>query len=273
MTEATRVVHRREDGDDPRTILATTYQMRNPFRQFADGVASELDVLCYFEHAQAADLCPKGGAVLDVCCGRGLLIPFLRYRAAPRLYCGVDLHPANARWSQGADPRREKEQATYPFPLHFVESNVANMSEPVRAVCPDPFDLIVFSSSIEHMQPDAQQAALACCRALAAPNAVLYLTCPVTPEGQSGYATQYAAHVYEPTDSELHRWLRAAGWAIRDRYGLVTKTKHFRAVLPTSGLAVAERLYASMPREQALPTIAALFPTCALEVAYVCVPV
>ncbi len=80
--------------------------MRNPFRQFADGMASELDEHCYWQHAFAADLCKAGGRVLDVCCGRGLLIPFLRYRAKPSLYVGVDLHPANAPWREGADPRR-----------------------------------------------------------------------------------------------------------------------------------------------------------------------
>lgn len=270
MSEPLKIVHRREPTDDPRTILATTYQMRNPFRQFYDGAATELDVLCYFEHAQAADLCPKGGAVLDVCCGRGLLLPFLRYRAHPRLYCGVDIHPQNAKWREGADPRRETDQVVYPFPTYFVESNVATMTAPVQAQCPEPFDLIVFTSSIEHMQPTAQQAALRECTILAAPTARLYLTCPVTPEGLIGYDTQYAAHVYEPTESELRTWLGQAGWSVRARYGLVTKTKYYRQALHGQALAVANRLYDAMPREQALPTIAALFPACALEVAFVC---
>src|ERR1700734_225930 len=106
------IVPRIEDGTDRREIHCTTYQMRNPFRQFADGVASELDVHCYFQHAAAADLCPPVGRVLDVCCGRGLLIPFLRYRGTPRLYIGVDIDEDNAKWTEGADPRQEEKIKT-----------------------------------------------------------------------------------------------------------------------------------------------------------------
>ena len=77
-----QVVERIEPDVDPRDVLCTTYQMRNCFRQFFDGVASELDVHCYFQHAFAADLCPKSGRVLDVCCGRGLLIQAFRVGCA-----------------------------------------------------------------------------------------------------------------------------------------------------------------------------------------------
>lgn len=126
------IIPKIEPGTNRREVLCTTYQMRNCFRQFADSAASELDVHCYFQHAYAADLCPKGGAVLDVCCGRGLLIPFLRYRAECSLYVGVDIHPQNARWKDGADPRRESRQKTdWGFERIFVHSNVAEMAEPV----------------------------------------------------------------------------------------------------------------------------------------------
>ena len=268
-----KIVAKIENGQDRRQVLCTTYQMRNCFRQFADGVASELDVHCYFQHAYAADLLPKNGRVLDVCCGRGLLIPFLRYRGnPPSVYVGVDIHPGNAKWREGADPRREGESKTdWGFPLLFVESNVDSMAGPIREKTKGkPFNLIVFTSAIEHMQPTSQAQSLRECRKVSEPGTVLYLTCPVTPKGQDGYRCQYAAHVYEPNQAELQGWLSAAGWQIVRMIGLSTGAKHFREKLSGNALAGAEAIYRMMPREQALPTIAALYPAAALEIAFVC---
>lgn len=270
-----------EDGMDRREVAYTTYQMRNCFRQFADGVASELDVHCYLQHAAAADLCKKGWKVLDVCCGRGLLIPFLRYRlATPSLYVGVDAEPANARWKDGADPRREAEQKKdgWGFETVFVEGTVDRMADAVAGafhVPPGPsptptFDLIVYTSAIEHMQPAAQAESLRQCGLLSKPETLLYLSCPITEPGRSGYDAQYAAHVYEPTEAELGEWLAAGGWRVRERHGLCTGAKAFRRLLSGADLEMAERVYAAMPREFALVTIAALLPQCAQEVAYVC---
>ena len=266
------IVYKIEDDIDPKTVTATTYQMRNPFRQFADGVAGELDTHCYFQHAAAADLCPVGGRVLDVCCGRGLLIPFIRYRAKPSLYCGVDIEPKNARWKDGADPRREKEQKTdWGFDRVFVESNVGNMAEPVRnAIGPEPFDLVVYTSAIEHMQIDDQKTSLMQAAELSRDGAYLYLSFPVTEPGRDGYDTQYAAHVYEPKETEIRDWLKSAGWIVKRRIGLCTKTGVFKKKLNGANLRGAEYINGIQPRAQALCTIAALYPDAATELAYIC---
>jgi len=268
-----RVVAKIEEGTDRREVAYTTYQMRNPFKQFADGVASELDVHCYLQHAAAADLCPKGGTVLDVCCGRGLLIPFLRYRGnAPSLYVGVDAEPRNARWKDGADPRREADATKdWGFRTVFVEARVDAMADKVGdAASTLQFDLIVYTSAIEHMQPAAQEASLRECAALSKDSTLMYLSCPITEPGRSGYDAQYAAHVYEPSEAELKSWLRTAGWRILRRHGLCTGAKAFRRLLSGADLAQAEEIYRALPREFALPTIAALLPASAQEVAYVC---
>lgn len=254
---------------DRRGVSRTTYQMRNPFRQFADGVATELDAHCYAQHAMAADLCPKGGRVLDVCCGRGLLIPFLRYRASPSLYCGVDAEPGNARWRDGADPRRESERKDWPFRTVFVQADAALMTGPVRDAVGEGFGLVVYTSSIEHMQPEFQAESLARCAELAVPGAILFLSCPVTEEGASGYDARYAAHVYEPREAEVLAWADAAGWSLDRTIGLCTGARAFRERLSGSDLAQAERVYRSMPRAFSLVCVAALFPSCATEKAYV----
>ena len=262
-----QIVSKIEENTNRREVLCTTHQMRNCFKQFADGVASELDVHCYFQHAFAADLMPNNGRVLDVCCGRGMLIPFLRYRNKNcKLYVGVDIKPGNAVFANGRDPRRQAEQKHWGFPCKFVESNVATMSEHLT----DKFHLIVYTSAIEHMQPDAQMASLVECRKVASEKATLYVTCPITQNNESGYHAQYAAHVYEPKETELVSWLGLANWKVKQKIGLSTGCKHYRAILTGRELAGAEYLYRIMPREQALPTIAAMYPKAALEMAYVC---
>ena len=268
MNETGVVVNKITDDVDRRDVMCTTYQMRNCFKQFADGVAREVDVHCYFQHAYAADLMHQGGRVLDVCCGRGLLIPFLRYRAKRcGGYVGVDIEPRNAVFAKGMDPRRPQETKTdWGFPVTFVESNVSSMSSAVDG----KFQLIVYTSAIEHMQVDAQRQSLHECRALASPGATLYLTCPITQPGNNGYDAQYAAHVYEPKQTELVEWLTDAGWTVKRTIGLVTKSRHYRSVLSGNELTGAEYLSKIMPREQALPTIAAMYPRCALEIAMVC---
>lgn len=267
------IVPKVEDGMDRESIYATTYQMRNPFSQFADGVVTELEVHCFFQHQYAANLARIGAKVLDVCCGRGLLIPFLRYNGhPPALYVGVDIEPRNARWRENRDPRRESNvKDDWGFNRIFMKSDVASMAKPIQVglKC-HPFDLIVYTSSIEHMQPKAQQQSLVECHELGAEGTVLYLTCPVSDEGETGYDAQYAAHVYEPTRSELTEWLGFAGWQIRKGIGLSTKSTKFRQVLTGHDLEQAELMYDAMPRAQALPAIAALFPHCATEMAYVC---
>lgn len=272
MTTERKIVPKIEPGMDRDEVLCTTYQMRNPFRQFADCVVSELEVHCWIQHQAAADLCPKGGRVLDVCCGRGLLIPFLRFgKNLPDLYVGVDIHPANAKWKDGEDPRRNGPSETdWKFGLSFIESNVAEMVGPVRERHEHPFDLIVYTSAIEHMHPDHQRASLRACAELAKPDAVLYLTCPVTEQGRSGFQAQYAAHVYEPQEGELTDWLNAAGWKVSSVVGLSTKVTKIREQLSGNQLLVAERMLKDMPRAFALPMLAALFPFIATEKAFIC---
>lgn len=270
--ESRKIVLRIEDGLDPRSVRCTTYQMRNPFCQLRDAVANELDVMCYIQHSIAASLAPKQGAILDVCCGRGLLLPFLRYQESFQgLYIGVDIKRGNAKWAEGFDPRKPDEQrGDWGFDMKLVVSDVATMTAPVRKVTKVAFDLIVYTSSIEHMQPKAQAASLVECGKLAKSSATLFLTCPVTEEGKDGYETQYRAHVYEPSRRELDKMLTAGGWQVEKELGLVTKCSVFRSQLTGEALGKAEWLYEQWPRAFALPAIAFLSPESACEVGLIC---
>ena len=126
-----RKIVKANDGTVPaEDILCTTYQMRNFYRQFADGFASVLDVMNYSQHLKAAMLAKKGDVVLDVCCGRGLLLPLLRYYAKEiEEYVGLDIHEPNMDWRE-KDPRTGKRvdpEEFYPFKTRAVVANVADV--------------------------------------------------------------------------------------------------------------------------------------------------
>ena len=82
---------------DPKGIYATTYQMRNFYQQMADGFFSSLDIMNYIQHQFCVNMMKKGDVVLDVCCGRGLLLPMIRWYKKIREYWGVDIHEKNIK--------------------------------------------------------------------------------------------------------------------------------------------------------------------------------
>ena len=241
------IVLKIEDGMDRRDVYSTHYQLRNLYHNFRDGALSPTDGFNLLNLLSAADLCPKRGRVLDVACGRGLLIPFLRYRAECALYLGVDNFPRNAIWKDGRDPRKRSpkrctecghkppyETKDWGFPTIFVESDTEDMAGPIRTKLDDPeavFDLIVYTSSIEHQQPSAQR---------------------------------------EPTESELMEWLADAGWEAERSKGLLTKATAIKNRLTGADLDRALELRTQLPSEFAFPFIATFFPEAATEKAYLC---
>ena len=91
-----KIVHRVEDGMNRQEILCTTYQMRNFYDQFRDGYFTNLDVMNYIQHFAAAQMAKKGANIVDVCCGRSLMLPLLRYYAKDiGSYTGVDISRKN----------------------------------------------------------------------------------------------------------------------------------------------------------------------------------
>lgn len=132
------IVYRVEDGMDREKILCTTYQMRNFYMQFRDGFFTNLDVMNYIQHLAAAHMAKKGMNVLDVCCGRSLMLPLLRYYAKDiASYTGVDISKANIKEAmRGATAKNlePKDLASYyPFRVGWKLGNVAEMSKVIPA--------------------------------------------------------------------------------------------------------------------------------------------
>lgn len=263
----TQIVHRIEDGMDRMDVIATTYQMRNFYRQFADGFFTAIDVMNYIQHHQIVKMCKKGMDILDVCCGRGLLLPMLRYYVKDLgSYTGVDIRKENATFQKKrVTDGKPLEDGYYPFPVHFVHSNVAEMSKHISRT----FDFIIYTSSIEHMHKDMGQASLQECRKLSHPGTMLFITCPNTPEDGDGYQTQYRAHVYEWKRSELISGLKNAGFSILTEFGLLMDKRTLRNEMEEIGaLPIFERLEQCIPTEWLAPMLSPLFPYAAKEIGF-----
>lgn len=226
--EDKKIVHKIEEGMDPQDVLCTTYQMRNFYTQFRDGFFSNLDVMNYIQHHAAALLAKKNMNVVDVCCGRSLVLPLLRYYAKDiNSYTGVDICETNIREAKrGASAKVLKEEDLeeyYPFKVDWILSNVSEMSKHIEKGIAD---LVIYTSALEHMHKDVGTQSLIECHKIMNKDSVMFLSCPNTPG--NGYETQYAAHVYEWGYDELKEKLDEIGFEIINEVGLVMKVKKMK---------------------------------------------
>jgi len=232
--EEYNLVKKITDDIDPSTVTATTYQMRNFFAQFRDGFFSGLDVMNLIQHYKAVEMMKKDWVVLDACCGRGLLLPLIRYyRSNISEYIGVDICEPNIesqnRWSgiKRIDDKGNTEKKGldyYDFKVRHVLSNVADMADKIDH---ESVDFIVYTSSIEHMQKVDGAASLRECYKLLKPGHQMFLSCPNTVEKKDPYDTQYAAHLYEWDLDELRTECEATGFEIKNVFGLHSKKRKF----------------------------------------------
>ena len=226
--EEKKIVHKIEEGMNPQDVLCTTYQMRNFYMQFRDGFFSNLDVMNYIQHHAVALMAKKGMNVVDVCCGRSLVLPLLRYYAKDiNSYTGVDICETNIREAKrGASAKVLKEEDLeeyYPFKTDWILSNVAEMSNHIEKGFAD---LVIYTSALEHMHKDVGTQSLIECYKIMNKDSVMFLSCPNTPG--NGYETQYAAHVYEWGYDELKEKLDELGFEIINEVGLVMKVKKMK---------------------------------------------
>lgn len=221
-----KIVHKIEDGMDPHDVLCTTYQMRNFYMQFHDGFFQNLDVMNYIQHFRAAQIAKKGDVVVDVCCGRSLMLPLLRYYAKDiKGYIGIDICEANIKEAKRGCIKKnlmtdEDIKNYYPFKVKWIQDNVANMDKRIKNGIAD---FVIYTSAIEHMHKDVGSRSLEACYNIMHKGSKMFLSCPNTPG--NGYDTQYAAHVYEWGYDELKEELKRLNFKIVQEVGLVMGAK------------------------------------------------
>lgn len=269
-----KIVHKIEEGMNPQDVLCTTYQMRNIYRQFGTGFFSNLDVMNYIQHHKAAKMSKSGMNVLDVCCGRSMMLPLLRYYSKNiNSYTGVDISETNIKEAKRGCAIKNKELEEdevgnyYPFKTDWVLSNVAEMSKHLEA---GTMDFIVYTSAIEHMHKDVGYQSLKECKTLLAKDGLMFLSCPNTPG--NGYETQYAAHVYEWGYDELKEALDELGFEIVQEVGLVLQAKDVEPLIAEQPAEVQQfigKLKDYLPSEWLTSILAIPFPKTAKEVLFV----
>jgi len=244
--------------------------MRNFFKQLSDGFFSSLDIMNYIQHHKAVTLMKKGYRVLDVCCGRGLLLPLIRwYKKDISEYVGIDISEQNIgeqkRWS-GAKKLEISLEEYYPFKITHILGSVEDMGD---FFDPNSFDMIVYTSAIEHMQKDVGRRSLEHCFNIIKPDSIFFLSCPNTMNKKNPYDTQYAAHLYEWDLQELSEVINEIGFSINDVFGLVAKVREFEAFIdlrPQEEKDLYTRFKNYFPTQWLMAIIPILYPEVASEV-------
>lgn len=267
-----KIVHRIEDGMDRKGVLCTTYQMRNFYDQMRDGFFTNLDIMNYIQHYAAAKMAKKGMNIVDVCCGRSLMLPLLRYYAKDiGGYTGIDISKKNLKEAMRGAVKKDltpgQIESYYPFPVRWKLGNVANMS---GSVPEDYADFVIYTSAIEHMHKDDGRKSLIECHKIMKDGATMFLSCPNTPG--NGYDTQYRAHVYEWGYDELKAALMKIGFDIVQEVGLVMGAKEMHDFYETQPKEVRE-LYQAMKAYLPIPWLTTVmsvpFPKASKEILFI----
>lgn len=275
MTDKRKIVLKIDDDIDPSEVYCTTYQMRNFYAQMADGFFSSLDVMNYIQHHAVVKRLKKGQRVLDVCCGRGLVLPLLRYYK-PNIgeYIGVDISPVNIREQERRSGIKKIEDMKeyYPFPVTHIICSVEDMHNELQD---GSIDFVIYTSAIEHMQKDVGEQSLRNCYRALKEGGEMFLSCPNTMEKKDPYDTQYAAHVYEWDLDELRSAVQEIGFSIKEEYGLVGKVKSFEKWLYAKNDSALVEWYQNLKRYMPTAWLMAyaplMFPEAAAEVLLICV--
>jgi 2-polyprenyl-3-methyl-5-hydroxy-6-metoxy-1,4-benzoquinol methylase len=236
-----KIVLKITEDMDPKDVHCTTYQMRNTYQQVATAWINSTEVMSLSMHQAAAFMAKSGDKVLDVCCGRAMVLPLLR-RHRPQIlsYTGVDIWEPNTRealrWSAQSPIENKRlsplqpgtEEPYYPFGVQFVHIDASEMSGPLQQAKLAPFDFIIYMASIEHMQKEAGLKSLVECYQLLRPNGRMFLTSPNTGTNED---TQYAAHLYEWDQEELLNVCTDLGFRLTGRWGLLAHARGYREAI------------------------------------------
>lgn len=270
MITPRKIVLKIEEGTDPSEVYCTLYQMRNFYAQFADGFFSSLDVMNYIQHHAAVLKMKKDWRVLDVCCGRGMLLPLIRYyRPDIMEYIGVDISEKNINEQLRRSGIKKIDDIIdyYPFKVSHIIESVEDMD---KRISPKSIDYIVYTSAIEHMQKEVGYKSLENCYKLLKPGRQMFLSCPNTTGKDNPYDTQYAAHVYEWDTKELTTAMEEIGFEIIEKYGLVGKVKDFEKWINSSPNSQLQRNYyklkAYLPTQWLMAFMPILYPEAAAEI-------
>lgn len=247
----------------------STAQMDNFYAAFAAGAIKPTSVMNFLQHYVITQHCHTGDWVLDMCCGRALQIPLLKH-LVPKLggYVGVDI--ARESLNEATALLLAGDGHPPAFPCEFVLGNVIVALPALQRV----FDVVIYTSALEHMEKDAGIASLSQVARVLAPQGRFFLSTPRT-SGPAPRKLQHRVHVYEWDREELEEELHRLGFLILGCYGLLSPDQKVvsTALLERFGPGASawfETLQAFLPHPFLNPLCAVALPEVATELFYIC---
>ena len=198
----------------------STSQMDDFYVALASGTAKLSGVMNYIQHLFVAERCSqvKRPAILDACCGRGLLIPLLKqYSPCAALYVGVDICLDNLRCVKELALRGD--HCPPSFPVALINGDITEACHFINRT----FDVVVYTSALEHLTQDAAVTSIQSVAHLLDPLGTLFLSTPNTPRTDPP-SVQYKVHVYEWHRSDLLEVLNECGLTVTEEIGLIHPT-------------------------------------------------
>ena len=244
----------------------SSYQMYNFYYQFAKGRASMNDVMNYMQHLFIVGKCKEDSKILDVCCGRALTVPLLACQQKNiSEYVGVDISKENLL---EAERLIESFDFNISFRYKFILGNVVELDQYVQEL----FDIIIYTSSIEHMSREDGVKSLHQAAKLLNDQGTLFLSTPNTLPGQPN---QYRCHVDEWYYQELIEEIEKCNLKIVDCIGLVPPTDtvlHHQVEMKYGSEAVQwlDQMIQHAPKEFWGPVMALEFPESSKEIMILC---
>lgn len=241
-------------------------QMDNFYDALGFGKPKTSGVMNYIQHLLIAKNCHSGDAVLDICCGRSLLVPLLAHFApAISFYFGVDISLPNLREARSVCLTK--------CATSFNVAHVCADATELSSVISRPFDVIAYTSSLEHLDRESGAISLQQAARLLSSTGRLYLSTPITPAGSN---LQYRVHVHEWDRNELLSTLRSFDLRVIHSIGLLPPRDEHSVVealadrFGSRAVAWYQEMRASVPAEFFYPVLASAFPGVANEVLYIC---
>lgn len=248
----------------------STSQMDDFYSALGTGLVKPSGIMNYIQHLAVAERCLPGARVLDLCCGRALMLPLLR-RYAPHIagYVGIDISLDNLRQAQHMGQTAVFSESRV-FPALFVQGDVTRLSSMIKV----RFDVVIYTSAVEHMhRAEGRKSIMEAARVLE-DDGSLFISTPMT-EGADPKRLQYKVHVYEWGRRELEGVFREAGLYVEEEIGLLVRDYELvaQAVEERFGASAAQwarEMERLVPRAFLEPILAACVPDSAREMFYVC---
>ncbi len=245
----------------------STSQMDNFYEALAMGMVKPSGIMNYIQHLFIAERCPSEASVLDICCGRGLFIPVLKTRA-PHIadYVGVDISLDNLHEAQ----QTISKVGGCPFECKLVQGDATKLS----ALFTRTFDVIIYTSAVEHLDRDAGIQSIHQASKLLSKDGHLYLSTPRTLL-ETPRRLQYKVHVYEWDREEIEGVLNEAGLQIENSIGLLPPEDEIlepaiKSRFGISSVAWFREMRKFIPAPFLASVSAVCFPVVAKELLYVC---